>query len=148
MGNWGFYCILETKSREASTDHCEKPCCGRCESGGKGCTELQKESHMFEKTQVKAKSLYEKINESIQFHNRFLEFVKGFLIWHGGKLLSVAVFYASISPVSLFGFGYLISLVFVTNFPKTSHFPAKLYSSYTGILVACGYLFQMLGNPF
>lgn len=104
--------------------------------------------YRYERTQAKAESLYEKIDESVQSHNGFLGFVKRFLIWHGGKILSVAVFYASISPVSLFGFGYLISLVFVTNLPKTSHFPAKLYSSYTGILVACEYLFQMLGSQF
>jgi hypothetical protein len=104
--------------------------------------------YRYERTQTKAESLYEEIDESVHSDNGFLGFVKRFLIWHSGKILSVAVFYASISPVSLFGFGYLITLVFVTNFPKTSHFPAKLYSSCTGVLVACEYLFQILGSQF
>ncbi|KAH9316717.1 hypothetical protein KI387_025344, partial [Taxus chinensis] len=102
--------------------------------------------HRYERMESSVELPSGNVNESIQSNIGVVGFVKRFLIWHSGKILSLAVFYASISPVSVFGFVYLITLVFTTSFPKTSRFPAKFYTCYTGFLIACEYLFQMWGS--
>eukprot|EP01018_Ginkgo_biloba_P028454 Gb_34724 [translate_table: standard] len=99
--------------------------------------------YRYERTQSSVELPHEEVEKVIQSNSEFNGFIKRFLIWHSGKILAGAVFYASISSISVFGFLYLFMLIFTTNFPKTSYFPAKLYSSYTGLLVTCEYLFQM-----
>ncbi|XP_073309435.1 piezo-type mechanosensitive ion channel homolog isoform X2 [Primulina huaijiensis] len=75
-----------------------------------------------------------------------LAFTKCFMIWHGQKILHIALFYASLSPISAFGFLYLIGLVFCSALPKASRIPSKLFLIYTGFLVEAEYLYQMLGK--
>ncbi|KAJ3671637.1 hypothetical protein LUZ60_007716 [Juncus effusus] len=76
-----------------------------------------------------------------------LGFLRRFLIWHSDKILSVAVFYASVSSVSLFGFLYLIGLIFCSTLPKASQVPSKVFLLYTGLIVTTEYLFQMWCKP-
>ncbi|CAA6654163.1 unnamed protein product [Spirodela intermedia] len=76
----------------------------------------------------------------------FFGFVRRLLIWHCEKILSIAVFYASLTPISASGFLYLLGLVICSTLPKTSRIPSKLLLVYTGILFILEYLFQMLGN--
>ncbi|KAL8153056.1 hypothetical protein V2J09_010816 [Rumex salicifolius] len=73
-------------------------------------------------------------------------FVRRFLVWHSHKIVFVAVFYASISPLSAFGFLYLLGLVVFTTFSKASQIPSKSFLIYTGFLVTAEYLFQMWGE--
>ncbi|XP_051118716.1 piezo-type mechanosensitive ion channel homolog isoform X3 [Andrographis paniculata] len=75
-----------------------------------------------------------------------LGFVKRFLIWHSQKILSITLFYASLSPISAFGFLYLLGLIFCSAFPKTSRIPSVLFLIYTSFLVMLEYLFQMWGR--
>ncbi|XAR58511.1 hypothetical protein NMG60_11013938 [Bertholletia excelsa] len=75
-----------------------------------------------------------------------LGFARRLLIWHSQKILFVAVFYASLSPISAFGFLYLIGLVISSNSPKVSRVPSKSFLIYTGFLVITEYLFQMWGK--
>ncbi|CAA0828575.1 Piezo-type mechanosensitive ion channel homolog, partial [Striga hermonthica] len=75
-----------------------------------------------------------------------LGFVKRFLIWHCQKVLFIALFYASLSPISAFGFLYLFGLVLSSALPKTSRIPSKSFLVYTGFLVTAEYLFQMWGK--
>ncbi|RXH84255.1 hypothetical protein DVH24_027154 [Malus domestica] len=75
-----------------------------------------------------------------------LGFVRRFVIWHSNKILFIAVFYASLSPISAFGFFYLLGLVLCSTLPKASHFPSKSFLVYTGFLVTSEYLFQMWGR--
>ncbi|OVA11397.1 Piezo family [Macleaya cordata] len=75
-----------------------------------------------------------------------LGFTKRFLIWHCDKILSVAIFYASLSPISAFGFLYLLGLLFCSILPKASRVPSKLFLVYTGLLVTTEYLYQMWGK--
>ncbi|XP_057423805.1 piezo-type mechanosensitive ion channel homolog isoform X2 [Lotus japonicus] len=75
-----------------------------------------------------------------------LGFIRRFLIWHSQKILFIALFYASLSPISAFGFLYLLGLVFCSILPKTSSVPSKSFSAYTGFLVTAEYLFQMWGK--
>ncbi|MQL84320.1 hypothetical protein Taro_016835, partial [Colocasia esculenta] len=76
----------------------------------------------------------------------FFGFIRRLLIWHSDKLLSAAVFYASLTPISAFGFLYLLGLVICSALPKTSRVPSKFFLLYTGILVIFEYLFQMWGK--
>lgn len=76
----------------------------------------------------------------------YVGFFKRLLILHSGKLLSIAVFYACITPVSAAGFLYLIMLIFTCHMSKSSRMPAQLYAIYTGMLIAAEYLFQMWGK--
>ncbi|XP_050238768.1 piezo-type mechanosensitive ion channel homolog [Mercurialis annua] len=73
-------------------------------------------------------------------------FFKRFLIWHSQKILFIALFYASLSPVSAFGFVYLLGLIMCSTLSKTSRVPSKSFLLYTGIIVASEYLFQMCGR--
>ncbi|KAF5185871.1 Piezo-type mechanosensitive ion channel-like protein [Thalictrum thalictroides] len=75
-----------------------------------------------------------------------LEFMRRLLIWHSEKILSLAVFYSSLSPVGAFGFIYLLGLVIFSPLPKASRVPSKLFLAYTGLLVIVEYLYQMWGN--
>ncbi|PKA54924.1 hypothetical protein AXF42_Ash000760 [Apostasia shenzhenica] len=83
-------------------------------------------------------------SESMEFG--FFGIVRRFLIWHCGKILSAAVFYASLSPISAFGFFYLLGLIICSPLPKASRVPSKIFLLYTGILVTSEYLFQMWGK--
>lgn len=73
-------------------------------------------------------------------------FIRRLLIWHSQKILFIALFYASLSPISAFGFLYLLGFVFCSVLPKTSSIPSKSFSAYTGFLVTAEYLFQMWGK--
>ncbi|KAF3663516.1 Piezo-type mechanosensitive ion channel -like protein [Capsicum annuum] len=73
-------------------------------------------------------------------------FIRRFLIWHSQKILFIALFYASLSPISAFGFFYLLGLVLCSTLPKASRIPSKLFLIYTGLIVATEYLFQMWGK--
>lgn len=75
-----------------------------------------------------------------------LGFVKRFLIWHSNKILFIALFYASLSPISAFSFLYLLGLVICSTLPKASRIPSKSFLAYTGFLVTAEYLFQMWGK--
>ncbi|XP_068663316.1 piezo-type mechanosensitive ion channel homolog isoform X1 [Aristolochia californica] len=75
-----------------------------------------------------------------------LGFIRRLVIWHSDKILSVAVFYASLSPISAFGFVYLVGLVLCSALPKASRVPSKLFLVYTGFLVTTEYVFQMWGK--
>ncbi|XP_017252550.1 piezo-type mechanosensitive ion channel homolog isoform X2 [Daucus carota subsp. sativus] len=75
-----------------------------------------------------------------------LGFIRRLLIWHSQKLLSAALFYASLCPISACGFLYLLGLVICSNLLKASRIPSKLFIVYTGILVIAEYLFQMWGK--
>ncbi|XP_045822648.1 piezo-type mechanosensitive ion channel homolog isoform X1 [Trifolium pratense] len=75
-----------------------------------------------------------------------LGFIKRFLIWHSQKILFIALFYASLTPISAFGFLYLLGLIFCSILPKTSSIPSKSFLVYTGFLVTAEYLFQMWGE--
>lgn len=73
-------------------------------------------------------------------------FVKRLLILHTGKLLSVAVFYAALTPVSALGFLYLVMLVVTCNMSKTSSLPGRTYVLYTSFIIIVEYLYQMWGQ--
>lgn len=73
-------------------------------------------------------------------------FIKRLLIWHSEKILLLALFYASLSPISAFGFLYLLGLVICSMLPKTSRIPSTLFLIYSGILAVIEYLFQMWGD--
>lgn len=75
-----------------------------------------------------------------------LGFVKRLLIWQSDKILFAALFYAALSPISAFGFLYLLGLVICSTLPKASRIPSKSFLVYTGILVTAEYLFQMWGS--
>lgn len=79
-------------------------------------------------------------------HFGLFGFIKRCLIWHSQKILFVALFYASLSPISAFGFLYLLGLVICSPLPKASRMPSKLFLMYTGCLVMTEYLFQMWGK--
>lgn len=73
-------------------------------------------------------------------------FIRRFLVWHSQKILFIALFYASFSPISAFGFLYLLGLVICSTLPKASRIPSKSFLAYTGFLVTAEYLFQMWGK--
>ncbi|XP_039810070.1 piezo-type mechanosensitive ion channel homolog isoform X2 [Panicum virgatum] len=76
-----------------------------------------------------------------------LGFLRRFLIWHSDKILSVSVFYACLSSISLSGLIYLLGLIVFCTLPKMSRIPSKVYLVYTGLLAAFEYLFQMVCKP-
>ncbi|PON85510.1 Piezo family [Trema orientale] len=75
-----------------------------------------------------------------------LSFIKRILIWHSEKILSLSLFYASLSPVSTFGVVYLLGLVISSMLPKTSRIPSTLFLLYSGLISMAEYLFQMWGD--
>ncbi|XP_022719322.1 piezo-type mechanosensitive ion channel homolog [Durio zibethinus] len=72
-------------------------------------------------------------------------FLKRLLSWHSQKILYLAIFYASLSPISAFGFSYLFGLVICSIMAKTSHVPSKFFLVYSALLVMVEYPFQMWG---
>lgn len=91
-------------------------------------------------------SRYNKADESDPLKSGVLGFLRRFLIWHSQKILFIALFYASLSPISAFGFLYLLGLVICSTLPKGSHVPSKSFLVYTGFLVMAEYIFQMWGE--
>ncbi|XP_027116044.1 piezo-type mechanosensitive ion channel homolog isoform X2 [Coffea arabica] len=75
-----------------------------------------------------------------------LGFIRRCLIWHSHKILLIALFYASLSPISAFGVLYLLGVVFCSTLSKASRIPSKSFLIYTGVLVTSEYLFQMWGE--
>ncbi|XP_058738594.1 piezo-type mechanosensitive ion channel homolog isoform X3 [Vicia villosa] len=73
-------------------------------------------------------------------------FTRRLLVRHTDKILYVALFYASISPISAFGFLYLVGLLNFSRLPKSSQIPAKVFLVYSGLLIMVEYLFQMWGD--
>ncbi|KAK7258817.1 hypothetical protein RIF29_24404 [Crotalaria pallida] len=73
-------------------------------------------------------------------------FARRLLVRHTEKLLSLSLFYASLSPISAFGFLYLLGLIKISRLPKSSQTPAKVFLVYSGLLVMVEYLFQMWGD--
>ncbi|XVE62951.1 hypothetical protein DITRI_Ditri06bG0160400 [Diplodiscus trichospermus] len=72
-------------------------------------------------------------------------FLKRLLIWHCEKILYLAIFYASLSPISAFGFSYLFGLVIFSITSKNSHIPSKIFLVYSTLLVMVEYPFQRWG---
>ncbi|GMJ11794.1 PIEZO1 [Hibiscus trionum] len=72
-------------------------------------------------------------------------FLKRLLIWHSEKILYLAIFYASLCPISAFGFSYLFGLVVCMISSKNSQIPSKFFLVYTASLVMIEYPFQMWG---
>ncbi|CAN0914330.1 Piezo-type mechanosensitive ion channel homolog [Linum grandiflorum] len=72
--------------------------------------------------------------------------IKRLLIWHGEKILNLSLFYASLSPISGFGFLYLVGMVACSTLPKSSWLPSKLFVAYSGFLLMVEYLFQLWGD--
>lgn len=91
-------------------------------------------------------SKYNISGDPVQMESGVAGFIKRLLILHSQKILFIALFYASISPVSAFGFIYLLGLVICSTLPKASRVPSKLFLVYTGSLMAAEYLFQMWGK--
>lgn len=73
-------------------------------------------------------------------------FGRRLLVRHTEKILSLALFYASLSPISAFGFLYLLGLINCSRLPKSSQTPAKVFLVYSGLLVMVEYFFQMWGD--
>ncbi|XP_020597210.1 piezo-type mechanosensitive ion channel homolog isoform X2 [Phalaenopsis equestris] len=99
--------------------------------------------HSYERRRSRCNVIFE-ISDASQ--KGFLGFMRRFLIWHCEKILSVAVFYAALSPISAFGFLYLLFLIICSILPKTSRIPSKLVLVYSGLLVMYEYLFQLWGK--
>ncbi|KAL6502839.1 hypothetical protein OROHE_024007 [Orobanche hederae] len=87
-----------------------------------------------------------KLDDFVPLQLGILGFIKRFLIWHSQKVLFIALFYASLSPISAFGFLYLFGIVLSSPLPKASRIPSKSFLVYTGFLVTAEYLFQMWGK--
>jgi hypothetical protein len=101
----------------------------------------------FERTQTNSNlDDSEQAGDHINLNIGYIGFLKRFLILHSGKILSIAVFYAAISPVSAFGFLYLVMLVVTCNMAKTARLPGQVYAQYTALLMILEYLFQMWGE--
>lgn len=75
-----------------------------------------------------------------------LTFFKRLLVWHSEKMLYCAVLYASLSPISSFGFLYLLGLVLCSILPKSSPIPPKLFLVYSGLILMIDYQFQLWGD--
>ncbi|XP_073222018.1 piezo-type mechanosensitive ion channel homolog isoform X3 [Cicer arietinum] len=73
-------------------------------------------------------------------------FARRLLVRHTEKILYLALFYASLSPISAFGFLYLVGLINCSRLPKSSQIPAKVFLVYSGLLIMVEYLFQMWGD--
>ncbi|XP_031279983.1 piezo-type mechanosensitive ion channel homolog isoform X2 [Pistacia vera] len=91
-------------------------------------------------------SKYNRLDDSNLLHSGLPGFIKRFLVWHSQKILFVALFYASLSPISAFGLVYLLGVVIFSTLPKASRIPSKSSLIYTGLLVTTEYLFQMWGK--
>ncbi|XP_074356993.1 piezo-type mechanosensitive ion channel homolog [Apium graveolens] len=71
---------------------------------------------------------------------------KRLLIWHSEKILLLALFYASLSHISAFGFVYLLGMVISSAIPKSSRVASKFFLVYSGFVLMVLYLFQMWGE--
>ncbi|XP_044494187.1 piezo-type mechanosensitive ion channel homolog isoform X3 [Mangifera indica] len=91
-------------------------------------------------------SKYNRLDDSNLLDSSLPGFIKRFLVWHSQKILFVALFYASLSPISAFGLVYLLGVVIFSTLPKASRIPSKSSLIYTGLLVTTEYLFQMWGK--
>ncbi|KAG6429158.1 hypothetical protein SASPL_107200 [Salvia splendens] len=98
--------------------------------------------YSYERRQSKRMNLEDA--DPLQFG--ILGFIKRFLIWHSQKILLVALFYASLSPISAFGFLYILGLILSSALPKASRIPSKSFLIYTGFLISVEYLFQIWGT--
>ena len=84
--------------------------------------------------------------DQIDANSGLVGLAKRFVILHSDKLLALSVFYASISPISVIGFLYLLALaVSITIVPKMSRVPVKFFSIYTGMVILAEFLYQLLG---
>lgn len=88
----------------------------------------------------------EQAGDHINAYLGYVGFMKRLLILHSGKFLSVAVFYAAVTPVSAIGFLYLIMLVVTCNMSKTSRLPGQTFALYTSLIIVSEYLYQMWGQ--
>ncbi|XP_043719119.1 piezo-type mechanosensitive ion channel homolog isoform X3 [Telopea speciosissima] len=86
------------------------------------------------------------LDDAHQLEHGALSFFRRLLIWHSDKILYLSLFYASLSPVSAFGFLYLLGLVICSTLRKGSRVPSKLFLVYAGFLVLIEYLFQIWGK--
>lgn len=91
-------------------------------------------------------SKYFKVDDSNAQEIIAFSFAKRLMIWHSEKILFLALFYASLSPISASGFLYLLGLVICSMLPKTSRIPSTLFLIYSGFLAVVEYLFQMWGD--
>ncbi|CAL0308579.1 unnamed protein product [Lupinus luteus] len=73
-------------------------------------------------------------------------FVRRLLVRHTEKLLSLALFYASLSPISACGFLYLLGLINFSRLSESSQTHAKVFLVYSGLVVMAEYLFQIWGD--
>ncbi|KAA8545065.1 hypothetical protein F0562_019836 [Nyssa sinensis] len=98
--------------------------------------------HSYERRQSK----FFKSDDFDMLKLRTFSFIKRLLIWHSEKILFFALLYASLSPISAFGFLYLLGLVICSTLPKSCRVPSKLFLVYSGFLLMVDYLFQMWGE--
>ncbi|MBA0602693.1 hypothetical protein Gorai_002864 [Gossypium raimondii] len=96
--------------------------------------------HRYERRQSKTFAPRDGVPETDAF-----TFLKRLLIWHSEKILYLTIFYASLSPISAFGFSYLFGLVICAISLKNSQIPSKLFLVYSASLVMIEYPFQMWG---
>ncbi|KAJ9543235.1 hypothetical protein OSB04_022942 [Centaurea solstitialis] len=89
---------------------------------------------------------YPNLEDTNRLQFGVIGFIRRLLIWHSQKILFAAMFYASISPISAFGFFYLLGTVFCSILPKASRIPSKSFLVYTGVLASSEYLFQLCGD--
>lgn len=89
---------------------------------------------------------YPNLEDTNRLQFGVIGFIRRLLIWHSQKILFAAMFYAAISPISAFGFLYLLGTVFCSILPKASRIPSKSFLVYTGFLVTSEYLFQLCGE--
>ena len=88
----------------------------------------------------------EQAGDHINLTFGYIALMKRFLILHSCKVLSVAVFYVAITPVSAFGFVYLVMLILTCNMSKTARLPGQIIAQYTAVLMVIEYLFQLWGE--
>ncbi|KAL4572075.1 hypothetical protein LXL04_018844 [Taraxacum kok-saghyz] len=100
--------------------------------------------YSYERRQSKFRNL--NLPDPNPIHFGVIGFIRRVLIWHSQKILFGAMFYAALSPISAFGFVYLLGIVLCSVLPKASRVPSKSFLMYTGFLVTIEYLFQMLGS--
>lgn len=86
------------------------------------------------------------VGDSAVLELRTLAFFRRFLMWHCEKILFLALLYVSLSPISAFGFLYLLGLVVYSILPKSSRLPSKLFMAYSTFLLMVEYLFQIWGG--
>lgn len=92
------------------------------------------------------KSKYSQPHDGDVPEKRSFSFMKRLLILHSEKILNLALFYASLSSISAFGFLYLFGLVICSTLKKSSWIPSRLFVVYSGLLVIIEYFFQLWGN--